>query len=64
METLKYSPTPTYPRRKYITNMVKFLMDVLQKLLYSNDSLIRRIVAEKLFAKDGVGFTQVAFKLH
>lgn len=55
---------PTYPRKKDIDNLLKFLMDAMEKLLYKNDSVIRIIVAKKSYTKHRKPFTKVVIKLH
>jgi Holliday junction resolvase RusA-like endonuclease len=40
-----------FPRRKDIDNLVKFVMDASEGVLYTNDSVVTRLVAEKCFVQ-------------
>ena len=52
-----------FPRNKDIDNMLKFVMDALQGVLYENDVTITKAIVSKLFSvdADAVGWTDVRF---
>ena len=52
-----------FPRNKDVDNMLKFLMDSLQGIVYKNDVTITNVIVTKLFAEqaDAVGWTDVRF---
>jgi Holliday junction resolvase RusA-like endonuclease len=53
----------TFPRNKDVDNMLKFLMDALQGVVYHNDVTITKAVVSKLFSEDAesAGWTEVRF---
>ena len=53
-----------FPRRKDLDNLVKFVMDACHDVLYDNDNVIVRIVAEKSFVPAGTAgaSTKVEFR--
>jgi Holliday junction resolvase RusA-like endonuclease len=56
------STAQTFPRRKDIDNMLKFLMDALQGELYHDDVTITKVILSKMFAENpgaGRGWTEV-----
>jgi hypothetical protein len=55
---------PHFPSKKDLDNLVKFVFDALEMIIYKNDSCIRYIGAEKIYATDNVGSTKFAVKLH
>jgi Holliday junction resolvase RusA-like endonuclease len=53
-----------FPRRKDVDNMVKFLMDACHEVLYQNDTVVVKLVAEKAFPRVGsvaAAWTEVHF---
>ena len=42
-----------FPRCKDLDNMVKFLMDACHEVLYQNDTVVVKLVAEKAFPRVG-----------
>jgi Holliday junction resolvase RusA-like endonuclease len=53
-----------FPRRKDLDNLVKFVMDACHVVLYDNDTVVVRLVAEKSFVPVGSAeaWTKVEFR--
>jgi Holliday junction resolvase RusA-like endonuclease len=53
----------TFPRGKDINNMLKFVMDALQGVLFSNNATLTKVIVIKLFPQkaDARGWTEVQF---
>jgi Holliday junction resolvase RusA-like endonuclease len=53
----------TFPRGKDVDNMLKFVMDALQGVLFANDVTITKVIATKLYPEkaDARGWTEVQF---
>jgi Holliday junction resolvase RusA-like endonuclease len=52
-----------YPKKKDIDNLVKFLLDAMNKVVYHDDSAITKLIAEKLFVaehnRDGGAYAEI-----
>ena len=61
--TVLTADAQAFPRNKDVDNMLKFLMDALQGVLYENDVTITKALVTKLFADeaDAPGWTEVRF---
>ena len=53
----------TFPRIKDVDNLLKFVMDALQSVLYANDDTITKVVVSKTYSEnaDALGWTEVCF---
>jgi Holliday junction resolvase RusA-like endonuclease len=53
----------TFPKGKDVDNMLKFVMDVLQDVLYANDTTITKVTITKMFPQqaDARGWTILDF---